>query len=483
MATPIFDQSIFKFYFESNDAELIAWSNNVLRKLRERGIVASFIERELDFDSSDADFDAVYKPATLFFGYLVLLARNYERFKTNDFLVNEYLLNKGHYTTGDESLDVLLNIVTNLLRRRAARGSIDTITPGNIGQDIPNGEILSLLGWNEDVFFKLGLGRPQKNSWNVDNCCSLHRGCTGRYDLNVGYENTEDVVDLLAYPLLNATYIKKTEFRYKNCIEIEDAPLQESGIGATDLNKRIVINPNQNFEITFYVAQDVTLENLTFGVKCFDIDGNQIYTKSIVDGSDRNYFFETRRLNKAGKFYFIRGIIFNKDEDLRSATDGKLNIGFGENLKFPEDAVSIIPYIVMDNNHGNDSEFTSDYFDDASSDYFTGADSDSVSAPSDYYDGSASIYLWNIKVTPCSLGYGRGYVGNKNFIDAIVSNRNGRFSEEQINDILRKYFIPYNTPFKVTYLEDDGSISLLGYLLWEDGSYVLSEDDELISLE
>ena len=83
MATPIFDQSIFKFYFNSNDAELIAWSDNVLRKLREKGIVASFIERELDFDESDADFDAVYRPATMFFGYLVLLARSYERFKQN----------------------------------------------------------------------------------------------------------------------------------------------------------------------------------------------------------------------------------------------------------------------------------------------------------------------------------------------------------------------------------------------------------------
>lgn len=453
MTTPIFDQSIFKFYFESNDAEVIAWSDNVLRKLREKGIVAAFIERELDFDDSDADFDAVYKPATIFFGYLVILARQYESFKENDFLVNEYLLNKGLYTTGNEDLDVLLNMVTNMLRRRSHRGSINAILPGDEAQNIPNGEILSLVAWNSNIFFKLGLGRPQKNSWNVDNCSPLHRGCTGRYDLNIGYENTEDVISLSPYPLINSAYIRKTEFRFKNCIEIEDAPLQESGIGATDLSKKIVINPNQNFEITFYVAQDVTLENITFGVKCFDINGQQIYTKSIVDGSDRNFFFETRRLNKAGKFYFIRGIIFNKDEDLRSAANGRLNIGFGENLKFPANAVSIIPYIVMDNNHSNDSEFSSDNFDDASSDYFTGADSDSISAPSDYYDGTASIYLWNIKVTPCSLEYGRGYIGNKNFIDIIASNQNGTFSATQLKDILRKYFIPYNAAFELTNLD------------------------------
>lgn len=482
MPSPIYDSSIFKEFFEENDPELLVWVDNVMAKLQAKGILANYIIK--DTDESDSDFNDLYYPIVKFFGYLVRLTREFDDFKTSSKLSNTYLLNKGHYTCGDETLDQLLFLITNLLRRRAKRGSINTIQPAT-NPDNADGEILSLLCWDELTFFKLGVARPERNSWNVNNSSPLHRGCTGRYDLNIGYEYTEDVKDLNLYPIQNPAFVKLTEYRYKNCIEIEDTPFaQEAGIGLTDFDKRIIINPNYNYEITFFVSQDATHENLTFGVKCFDFTNTAINLKSVVDNSNRNFFFQTRRLNKAGTFYFVRGIIFNKDQNLMTAQDAKLNIGFGQNLKFSEDAVSIIPYIVMDNNLINDSEFDGDYFDSESIDYFESDDSDSVSADSDYYDGSGSIYLWNIKVTPCSTDYERCYLNNKNFIDAIVNNKNGEYNVPQIKDILRKYFIPYNTAFNLVNLPRSvEQIENLSYLKLETDEYILLENGSKILLE
>ncbi len=356
---------------------------------------------------------------------------------------------------------------------------------------MPDGEVLSLLCWDYFTFFKLGVARSKHNSWNVSNSSPLYRGNTGRYDLNIGYEDTEDVRQLNAYPLINENYVFLTDYRGKTCIEIEAVPLgQVAGVGSTsaphDQLMEIVVDPRLNYEITFYVAQDVTFENITFGCKAYDSNGDQINLLSVRNGLTRNFFFETRRLNKAGTFYMVRGILYNKDKSLLTAQDAQLNIGFGENLKMTDDIVSIIPYIVLDNNMTDDSDSESDYFSGASwaedqGSHGTDSSGDWADGP---YDGQQSIFIWNLKVTPCNTNYNRCYLNNKNFIDVYVVNKNGKYSDEQINIILRKYFIPYNTAFKVTHI---GTISELApdysFLLLEDGSYILLETEDRIYLE
>lgn len=484
MALEAFNRSVFKTYFDFDDAELESWTQNVLTKLRQKGIVAEFIER--DFDEPDENFDALYEPIVKFFGYLVRLAREFEEFKSNEFLANQYLQGKGIFTCGDETLDELAYSITNLLRVRSRRGTIKSIQPAqNIGE--ANGEILNLLCWDELTIFILGNAQAKYNGLNVDNCSPLYRGTTGRYDLNVGYEFTEDVVSLDPYPLINSGYIGIQKYNGKTCIHIQNTSVNDvSGIGLIDLDKKIVINPNLDYEITFEIAQDITYENISFGVKCFDFSGNEISTESIITGTDRNYFFQTRRLNKADKFYFVRGIIYNKDQSLLPYSDARLNIGFGESLRFPETAVSIIPYIVMDNNLLDDSDSQEDYYDsdsisiDESDSEDINSDSESFSS----YDGFPSIYLWNIKVTPSALDYERCYINNKNFIDIICSNSNGNHDIESIKDILRKYFIPYNTAFNVINLPRIIESSAdLDHLLLETGDNILLESDDKIILE
>lgn len=473
----LYQQSIFAKYFDSDNAEVLAWAENVLAKLQAKGIVPDYISR-------DNDFDQVYEPVCLFFAYLVKLARTFENFTTNQSLNNEYLLQKGQYTCGDESLNELLYLIENLLRIRAKRGTTEMIEE-SLDSDIPHGELLRLICWESGEYFKLGVARPERNGWNINNSGPLNRSCTGRLDLNSAWEYTKEVVDLSLYPLIQEQYISIGQYRGRDCMHIESVPFAEvSGIGAIDLDKRIPVNPNINFEITFEVAQDITLENISFGCVAFDTDGNQVALQDIYSGNGRQYFFETRRLNKPGTFYQVRGIIYSNDHALLSAEESKLNIGFGRNLRFTENVASIIPVIIVDNNFGDDSEMESDTFDSDSASIDAG-DSDSTAGESwddSPYDLEPSVYLYNIKVNPCSLLYSRCYVNNKNFIDIFMHNKNNQYSITGLTNIMRKYFIPYNTAFKINNITEQGVV-VGNFLLLEDGSYLLYEDNGKIVLE
>lgn len=487
MADKIYDKSIFSQYFSSNDSEVLAWTANVLEKLVQPGQVAKFIKRETE-DGESTEFETLFEPLIKFFAYLVRLSREFRDFKDDDFLADQYLNNHGQFTCSEETLVQFQYLITNLLRIRAQRGTTKMIEQ-SLDSSIPHGEVLRLLCWNPDIFFKLGVARPQYNSWNVNHSSPLNRSLTGRYDLNLAWEYSEDVESLTPYPIFNSSYVSIGSYRGNRCIHIENTPFgQEAGIKSVNDDKGIVIDPRLNYEITFYVAQDITLENLTFGCMAYDATGSEVSLLSVtLDETPRDYFFQTRRLNKAGRFYMIRGIIYNKDIDVLSTTEARLNIGFGACLKSTQNVVRIAPYIVMDNDMTNDSDSESDNFADSDSISLDGGSSgiDSEGYWSDpSYDGEPSLFIWNVKVTPCNTFYDRCYINNKNFIDIFSVNNSGKYSNQQIDNILRKYFIPYNTAFKNTHI---GIISETNpdnsYLLLEDGSYILLESEDRVVLE
>lgn len=468
-----YNKSVFFDYFPSDDPQVQNWAENVLAKLKAKGLVAEYIKRE-DEEIGETDFENYYRPIATFFSYLVQLARQFETFIDDDFLANEYINQHGAFTSGNETLDELAYAIKNSLRVRAQRGGLGMITPSNV-TGIPDGELLRLVNWNELTFFKLGVAQPQRNGWNLNNSSPAFRGNTGRYDLNIGYEYTEDVKSLSAYPILNPNYVFLTKYRGKKCIEVEQVPaLDSAGIGLDEEDKRIIVNPNIDFEITFEIAQDITDENITFGCIGFDVNGDRVDFINPINGSTSNYFFETQRLNQAGEFYFIRGILYNASEGIKTADEARLNIGFGHQLKMPDNIVSIIPFLVMDNNSGDDSD--SENGTDASIDIDSGASGVSDSA----YDLQPSIFIWNFKVTPVSLEYERCFLNNKNFIDIICVNGNGKYSNEQLRVIVRKYFIPYNSAFKLTTI--DGNFTST-FILLEDGFYTLLEDGSKIKIE
>lgn len=478
MPNLVFNKSIFANYFEANDSEALAWAENVLEKLKAVGLVPEYIQRE-DESLGETDFENYYRPVAIFFAYLVKLARTFGAFKENVFLANEFLNQHGQFTSGNETLDQLAYAIENSLRIRAQRGGVKMVEL-SIDDNIPDGELLRMIGWDVDTFFKLGVARPEKNSWNIDNSSPTYRGNTGRYDLNIGYEYTEDVLDLSAYPIVGETvsietYLGKQAMKIQNLDLVLPAGIGTDG-GAIDSSsdehdKLIVVDPRINFEMTLYVAQNVNVENITIGCAAFDIDGNPVDLIDAVSGTARNFFFETRRLNQDDKFYFIRGILFNKDKNLMSVDSAQLDIGFGRHLIMPENVRYIIPLVFSDNNFDDDVDSSEDNFDST------------VDSDADSNDGDDPvIYLWNIKVTPASTEYSRCYLDNKNFIDIYIDNKSGKYTNDEIEVFLRKYFIPIDTAFNEVFL-DESFESESNFVLLEDGDYFLLEDEGRIELE
>jgi len=450
MVSDFFNKSVFAQYFTQSDAEVQTWVDNVVDKLFKPGIVANYIRRGKGSDAQDADYIAYWTAVVTFYAYLVKLSRVFENFEQDNYLARQYLLNLNTFVTDRETLEELQFIISNRLRDMSRRGTIDSTLPKPVPE--ANGEMLRLTGYQNGDLFKIGTPRPQFNSWNINNSGPCFRGTTGRYDLNCAYEFTEDV-DITKYPLLRPQYITQAGFLGKVCMKISGVPgATESGIYAdgsvteesvSELDPVypiIPVNPYQNFEISFYVGQDVLASNIKFGVVGLDLEGNPVNFQNVVTGADQNIFFQNVSLNQTNKLYFVRGIIYNCLQANLAAKDAQTTLGLGTNLRFKNNIGGIIPYIVDQG-------------------------------------GGGAVYLWNIKVTPSSTFYSRCFLNNKNFFDIFTSNNNGFKTNQEIKEDLRRYFIPYNTAYQATFLKSirPNGLSNAPALQTEDSPYLLLE--------
>lgn len=583
MATPVFDASVYGKYFTAQDPNALAWATNVLEKLYARGIVPKYILRQenttvANAPTEDQDFLNFWKPLTIFWAYAVQLSRVFENFTGDRDLLREHLLERGYYPNNDQTLDKLVYMMATALRIRAERGTIEMYRIGDTedsdsdsgahsdgydsdsdsGDPYIDGELLKLIQYRKNDFFQLGNPLTKFSAWNLSNYSPLHTGLTRRYDLNLGYEWTEDVENLNAYPLINPKSVvsypllaptswtdlvawtskNATQFTanavggptdyesYQACVldpgqslsftinfnivaglatlafrlvdssfiqlsgtsgfvtsiggnytvtlvntstassayllidgqhgggaynftitltnvgtilsthtsygcNLVDASSDSTtgdtlemssvygvaGIGSLDLDKAVIIDPQLNFEITFQIRQILLTNNFTFGCLCFDQSNNLISLKSIVTGSNQQNFFTDQKLNKSDRFYFLRGIIYNSSHALLSASDALLNIGFGNQLKFPSNAKKIIPYIIADTS-----------------------------------GGTTILRIWNLKMNVCSLQYNNVFTTGDHHIDLFIKSNNASYSRDQLYSILRKYFMPYNANFSITHL-------------------------------
>lgn len=464
MATPIYNASLFAQYFSNTDPAVIAFSENILEKLYAQGIVPKYITRQenttvANAPAADADYINFWRPITLFWAYAVELSRTFENFTGNRNLLREHLLQRGYYPNNDQTLDKLIYMMEKALKIRAQRGTIEMYQIGDTGDSdsdsgaysdgydsdsdagLPyiDGELLKLIQYRKNDFFQLGNPLPKYAAWNIGHYSPLYMGLTGRYDLNLGYEWTEDVISLTPYPLINqagCSIVTDTtdddsdstpgDHSISHSWYDFDVPRQSlqldstttlTGIGKADLTKALIIDPQLNFEITFQVRQLSLTNNFTFGCLCFDQQNNPISLLSVVTGSNQQNFFTDQKLNRSDKFYFVRGIIYNSNQSLLSSTDAKLNIGFGNNLKFPSNAKKIIPYIIADKTAS-----------------------------------STILHIWNLKINVCSLTYNNVYTTGYRHIDIFLKNNNPSYDRNHLYTILRKYFLPYNSSFSITHL-------------------------------
>jgi len=422
-----FNASVFKEYFNCNDPAVLDWAVNVLQKLYDTGTIPNYITRGGDrTERQDDDFVKFWFSITTFFAFLVYFARQFEDYESNAALLEQYLLQKDSFLCRDENLTQLQNITQNIYRERRERGSTEMYqTIAQSGNPV-NGELLRLICYDVLDEFILGVARPECIGWNLNNSSPAFFGQTNCLHMTKGYEFTKDMLSVTPYPVLapSGTVVADITDGGQQTIEISGvAAAGISGIGdiAQVATKAIIVDPSINYEITFEVrASSLTTAKMTFGCRGFDDVNSAVSFENIITGVDEDDFVVEWSPNLTTEYYQVRGILYKTTQALLTAAEAELNIGDGQQLRSKTALNKIIPYIVLDNTNN--------------------------------IGVSGSLFLYNIKVAPCSLEYSRAFLDNQKWIDIIAENNSGEFSNDQVDQILRHKLIPYNTSFKATYL-------------------------------
>lgn len=500
---PVYTGSIFDPYFDLNNNCSIAWSVNVLEKLYKKGIIPNFIERnESGNNADDRDYLDFFRAITHYFALYVCLARQFQFFYQNPNLLLEFIKQKGLLVCEDTSVSDLIYLMQNFYDEIRQRGTRQVFEPkasdiSVSGSKQVDGEYLRLICYDVRDEFIRNLNKNEHIGWNIGNSSPMFKGLTGRLGTNKYYYDYEaDISNIQAqlsitedsYPFISL-YDDSNSNSNSNSVSVsvsvsggsdEDAiiiknPGSGNSAGIGGWNSRIVINPNIDYEITFFIKASGLTSNqqFTFGVNAFDKDDNSKTLERNDDNTASNNFFTAVTLNRSQKYYFVRGILFNKnnykvyDSSKSYKTDiivkhsgnvykAKRNVpangtivndvvinsvpgytglnsslywdywqllttseiqgsyttslGIGNNLILEDDIVKIDPYITYENNGGS----------------------------------TGNLYIHSIRVNPLSTPYSKGFIQSVNLLEIWDVNNNAAYSEDKINKETKHLLIPYN---------------------------------------
>ena len=185
-----------------------------------------------------------------------------------------------------------------------------------------------------------------------------------------------------------------------------------------DTTKKIVINKNLDYEISFFCKLNQIGTKLTFCVRSYDANGNTLDLLNATNGVASNTFFSSQVLKVTGKYYWIRGIIYNQSKTNDAEA---LFVPNGHHLRFNSatEVKYIVPQILLDNT--------------------------SNVSPN-------GLSLTNIKVRPLKTPFTRGQLGMKNIILSYLKNNNKTYTFDKMEGLMKSQLIPANSFLKIKYL-------------------------------
>ena len=454
-----FQNSIFANYINCPDTEVLNWCINVTGKLYSSGIIPNYITRRVNQNTSiDKDYIDFWRTVACFFAMIVVYGRKIlERFTSYPELLEEYLKQKNIFLNPTQSYQDLLYIMNHYFDEIRQRGTIE-IYKENINTQSPltsiyhsksnnkqiNGELLRLICYEPINEFIFNLVKKEHIGWNINNASPLFRGLSIQNGVNKAYDDSINTQTLTKYPIWNPQYVKIEQDEYIRVIEISSVPLGDkagisydlSNFANTNFNKTIKVDEDLDYEITFWLKQPTFDDSdsdsnsdsetfykfpiITFGCKGLDKNNNSVDFLDITTGINNNIFFSNKELNQSDKYYFIRGIIYNKNKNLINAADSKLNIGFGNHLKFQTGITKIIPQIIVTGTGSGDC-----------------------------------LYIKDLKIKPLMTPFSTGFIQPKNFIEIWMRQNNPTYSITEIEEIMRRFLLPYNCVFKNIYLTNN----------------------------
>lgn len=455
----LFNNSFLAQLISCDDPNIASWCSNVLNKLYERGIVPDYLVRNENgnADGEDDDYISLFKTISCFFAAIVAYTRKFEDIRSDKRLAVPYLNEFNMHVVEGISLSELDYIISKLYNEMMKRGTIDIIYDRS-KHDVPDtvdGELLRTIGYNSSLDeFLFTLMRPEHTQWVMDQGSPLFRGTYSDTMLIKAYNESKDITDLSEFPLDDESYISLLADEdlpdehggTGTVMEISAVPAgEDSGIKASLLYGSILIDDKVSYEITFFIKFEGDVSPIGFGVLGYDQSGVGIIWENPdgVPETEGNSFLDGWSFPVSDKWVFVRGIIYGKNVQNILKTYNRINVGFGNLMRFPDSGtIKIAPYLIVDNTSGSSD--------------------------------TGTVKIWDFKVRPLMMPDSPFSIESENKIVIWAKNNNPEFIEEEqaltvghheiqgnrflyfplLWDFMRIYLLPYNSHLMVNWLNE-----------------------------
>lgn len=292
LLTDAYRNTIFNLLFDSTDPRVLAWTVSVLKKIYEKGLLASFVGRFNKQDSVD-DFVIIWKSIIQLFSYYVIYMREYETFWDSRSLLTEYLNQRGITTSPNNTLEELYLLMSSFHKQVSDRGTVKIIDNKEQDGKIIDGELLRLIQYRSDPAydeFIFGLHKTQSFGWNIGNSSPLYRGL-----------------------YVQNNFLKRI----------------------TEPNTWIV-SGGLDYETTFLIKAG---DPVTISYSCKDRFGDAVDVYSAKTGAPTTVALEDFTLYRDDKNILVRVCLFNSEKEI--SDNDMLNINNGNNLILHENARTV----------------------------------------------------------------------------------------------------------------------------------------------
>lgn len=435
--SPVLDRSIFSNIAWNEDTEQLA--RNLFKKLYFRGIIPNYISRGDNVDvNEDGDYITLFYVIAKFFAIIFKFFKRFENFYEDSELMLEWLRQNNiqidESSISLEQMKFLANHLYDEIRKRGTTGifnrQCDVVN--GVTKEI-DGEFIRLIRSKRDNELIYEYMPLKSVGWCLGQSSPLYRGTCFAENLNKTKENSKDFINIENYQTFSSKNSSVTiqEIDDKKVLLLKTVGNTSCGLGRLDestevSDKLYVADPELDYEITFMFKVGLAGNNakLHFGIESFDSNKHKFYDAMITpnDSETNDWFLNGIDLKNLveNKWYFVRGIVHAYSSDVTENV--KLNIGYGNNLKFNNRFIKYISPKI----------------------YLSSSD-------------SSSVYVWNYKIRPLVRGtnilplksgyeksHSMGFIQAPRILYAYFRNNNNSQSEREITDIIEKYLLPFN---------------------------------------
>lgn len=341
----VYDRTGFKNFFDVNDLEVVGWAWNVLEKMYIHGVVPIYISR-----TNADDFNSFFLAITHLFAIIVVYGRKYRRIEDSEVLMKTFLEQWGIVYETIFTQEERTNIFNDWIGEFSRRG-----TSQIADESMPNKELRRLLGYSKPSEFLFAVLEPCNVGWCVGYSSPMWYGTESVNAVSKGWDYGLDWLrgnDMKGVGLAENYPIVGNLSR----INTADGYVFQTGSGrcglySTNKSKAVEVYVGMDYEVTVWVkALSGGVQNIDFGVNCFDVNGGVLRQVSLTDLRVSDSFFDRDSDHNPclvpNVWYRLRGVIYNvlAERDLSLS----LNFKDGKPLKFANGTAYLAPYIVQD---------------------------------------------------------------------------------------------------------------------------------------